>query len=108
TLAGCLATPPNTDNGIVPGPTAQPVTIIEVRASNPRAYIPAAAFADANPTPIDIPVFDVTRLSDACAADAVPALGASGDSSLFEAVDFIGAVSANNDWTAGWTVGLSE
>lgn len=107
-FADWLATAPNTDNVIVSDPTALPVTIIEGLASNPRAYITAAAFADANTTAIDIPVFDVTRLSDTFAADAVPALGASGDSSFFEAVDFIGAVSANNDWTAGWTVGLSE
>ncbi|MDX1536846.1 hypothetical protein [Arsukibacterium sp.] len=28
--------------------------------------------------------------------------------SFFEAVDFIGAVEAGNDWTAGWTVGLED
>ncbi|MEO3877216.1 hypothetical protein [Rheinheimera fenheensis] len=28
--------------------------------------------------------------------------------SFFEAVDFIGAVEAANDWTAGWTVGLDD
>jgi hypothetical protein len=27
---------------------------------------------------------------------------------FFEAVDFIGAVEATNDWTAGWTVGLED
>ena len=28
--------------------------------------------------------------------------------SFFDAVDFIGAVKAGNDWTAGWTVGLDN
>jgi len=28
--------------------------------------------------------------------------------SFFDAVDFIGAVKAGNDWTAGWTVGLDD
>ena len=28
--------------------------------------------------------------------------------SFFEAVDFVGAVEAGNDWTAGWTVGLED
>ncbi len=28
--------------------------------------------------------------------------------SFFDAVDFIGAVEAGNDWTAGWTVGLED
>src|SRR5690554_6854905 len=100
----------NTDNVIVDDSVtgALPVTILEGLATNPRAYITAAAFADGNTTPISIPVFDVTQLQDTFAADAVPALGAAGSSSFFEEVDFIGAVSAANDWTTGWTVGLAE
>lgn len=100
----------NTDNVIVDDSVtgALPVTILEGLATNPRAYITAASFADGNTTPISIPVFDVTQLQDTFAADAVPALGAAGNSSFFEAVDFIGAVSAANDWTTGWTVGLAE
>lgn len=100
----------NTDNVIVDESVtgALPVTILEGLATNPRAYITAAAFADGNATPIAIPAFDVTQLNDSFVADAVPALGAAGSSSFFEAVDFIGAVSAANDWTAGWTVGLAE
>lgn len=103
-----LATAPNANNVIVADAANLPVSIIEGLADNPRAYTTAAAFADASATAIDIPVFDVTRLSDDFAADAAPALGAEGESSFFESVDFIGAVSADNDWTAGWTVGLGE
>ncbi|MGM8228492.1 hypothetical protein ACSV5M_18065 [Cellvibrio sp. ARAG 10.3] len=107
-FATWLATAPNANNVIVSDPAALPVIILEGLAENPRAYITAASFADANASAINIPVFDVTRLDDDFAADAAPALGAQGNSSFFESVNFIGAVSADNDWTAGWTVGLGE
>ncbi len=98
------------NNVVVSDPTALPVTVIEGLDTNDRAYITAAAFSDANATPITIPVFDVTQLEDTFDANAVPALAtgpdASGTSTFFETVDFIGAVSAADDWVAGWTVGL--
>lgn len=87
---------------------ALPITVLEGLDSNPRAYITAAAFADGNTTPISVPVFDPTTLEDTFDAGAVPAIGSDGSSSFFEEVDFIGAVSADNDWTEGWTVGLDN
>lgn len=109
-FATWLSTAPNANNVVVNGSEAGslPVTILEGLATNPRAYVTAAAFADGNTTAINIPVFDVTQLEDDFEADAMPAIGSSGSSSFFEEVDFIGAVSADEDWTAGWTVGLSE
>lgn len=109
-FATWLATAPNTNNVIVDTAVAGslPVTVLEGLAINPRAYITAAAFTDGNDMDITVPVFDVTALQDSFVAAAAPALGDEGDSSFFEAVDFIGAVSADNDWTAGWTVGLEE
>lgn len=109
-FATWLATAPNSDNVVVNGTVAGtlPVTVLEGLRTNKRAYITAAAFADGNATPISIPVFDVTRLSDTFIAGAVPALGSAGSSSFFSQVDFIGAVKAGNDWTTGWTVGLSN
>lgn len=109
-LATWLDTAPNTNNVVVDGSVAGtlPVTVLEGLASNPRAYITASAFTDGNAGAISIPVFDVTALQDSFVAAAAPALGDSGDSSFFTEVDFIGAVSADNDWTAGWTVGLAE
>ena len=41
----------------------------------------------------------IFTVSDAAAADL------SGDT-FFDNADFVGAVSSDNDWTAGWTVGL--
>jgi hypothetical protein len=55
---------------------------------------------------ITVPVFDVTRLRNTFSAAAVPALGAAGSSSFFEAVDYIGAVKTGQDWVSGWTTGL--
>ena len=109
-LATWLQTAPNTNNVVVNGSVAGslPVTILQGLATNKRAYITAPAFADGNGTAINIPVFDVTRLRDNFSANAVPALGNSGVSSFFNEVNFIGAVSAGNDWTEGWTVGLDE
>src|SRR5690606_1133104 len=50
----------NTNNVIVDGTATGtlPVTILEGLATNPRAYITAAAFADGNTTAISIPAFD--------------------------------------------------
>jgi hypothetical protein len=105
-----LASGANTNNLVVDGSTvgALPVTVLEGLATNPRAYMTSATFADGNTLAINIPVFDVSRLQDTFVAAAIPALGVSGSSSFFETVDFIGAVSQANDWTAGWTVGLAE
>lgn len=109
-FATWLATAPNANNVVVNGSVAGtlPVTVLEGLATNDRAYITAAAFADGNGTAIPMSVFDVTRLNDNFTAGAVPALGSAGSSTFFSQVDFIGAVKAGNDWTAGWTVGLSN
>lgn len=109
-FATWLATAPNTNNVVANGSVAGslPVTILEGLATNKRAYITAAAFADGNTTAINIPAYDVTRLRDEFDAGAVPALGNAGSSTFFTAVDFIGAVKAGSDWTDGWTVGLGE
>ena len=109
-LATWLETAPNTNNVVIDGSDTGtlPATVLEGLATNPRAYITSAALANGNDAAITIPVFDVTALEDSFVAAAAPALGEEGDSSFFEEVDFIGAVSADNDWTAGWTVGLSE
>jgi trimeric autotransporter adhesin len=40
--------------------------------------------------------------------DATTAKDMSSVDSFFDNVDFIGAVKAGNDWTAGWTVGLND
>jgi hypothetical protein len=87
---------------------ALPITVLDGLATNPRAYITAEAFADGNTTPIVVPVFNPTTLLDTFDAGAAPAIGSDGSSSFFEEVDFIGAVSAGNDWTQGWTVGLDN
>lgn len=109
-FATWLATAPNANNVVVDGSVAGtlPVTVLDGLSTNKRAYITAAAFTDGNTAPISIPVFDVTRLNDTFIAGAVPALGSAGSSTFFSQVDFIGAVKAGNDWTAGWTVGLSN
>lgn len=109
-FAGWLAAESNSNNIIIDGTEAGslPVVALDGLESNPRAYVTATALADGNTMEIAVPVFDVTALQDAFDAAAVPALGSAGDSSFFEAVDFIGAVSADNDWTAGWAVGLAE
>lgn len=105
-LDAWLAAAPNTNNVIVNNPAELPVVAIDSLASNPRAYITAAAFTDATSAAINVPVFDVTQLDDSFSPDSIPNLGSSGDSTFFESVDFIGAVKAGDDWVAGWTVGL--
>lgn len=109
-FATWLATSPNTNNAVIDGSVAGslPVTVLEGLADNDRAYITAAAFSDGNTTAIPMTVFDVTTLEDDFEPNAVPAIGDAGASGFFSEVNFIGAVSASNDWTAGWTVGLGE
>ncbi|ALO47035.1 hypothetical protein [Pseudohongiella spirulinae] len=94
-------------NAVIDSSASLPATVIkDLSPSNPTAYITAPSMTDANGNPINVTVFDVTRLRDNFAADAAPALGSSGSSSFFEAVDFIGAVKEGDDWVSGWTVGL--
>ena len=113
-LATWLQTAPNANNAIrrADDAGALPVVALQGWTGNalayPRPYQTAAAISEADTTVIDIPVFDATRLQDNFSAGAVPALDASGSSTFFEEVDFIGAVGPDNDWTAGWTVGLVE
>lgn len=83
-----------------------PVVIVEGLDASDTAYITAAAFSDGNGGAITVTPYDVTMLDDSFAAAAIPAEGDAGESSFFESVDFIGAVSADDDWVAGWTVGL--
>lgn len=87
---------------------ALPASIIQDLDSNPRAYITAVSFSDGNAAVITIPAYDVSALEDSFDAAATPAIGSAGASSFFESVNFIGAVNADNDWTAGWTVGLGK
>ncbi len=93
------------DNAVVTG-TELPAIVIEGLDAAPRSYITAATLQDANATPIAVTVYDVSQLEDDFDAQAVPAVGASGDSSFFEETSFIGAVDASDDWVAGWTTGL--
>ncbi|MDO3385495.1 hypothetical protein QWI17_06530 [Gilvimarinus sp. SDUM040013] len=104
-----LASGENTDNYIFDENTvgALPAVVIEGLDSNPRAYMTAANMMDGNSNVIDVPVYDVTMLLNEFDAGAAPALGDSGSSTFFEAVDFIGAV-GSDDWVAGWTVGLDN
>lgn len=99
----------NTNNYIFDEDTvgALPAVVIEGLDSNPRAYMTAASMMDGNGNAIDVPVYDVTMLLNEFEAGAAPALGDSGSSSFFEAVDFIGAV-GTDDWVAGWTTGLDN
>lgn len=100
----------NTNNVILDENTvgALPAVVIEGLSTNPRAYLTASSMMDGNSNPINVPAYDVTMLQNQFDAGAAPALGDSGTSSFFEPVDFIGAVSADNDWVAGWTVGLDN
>lgn len=109
-FATWLSNSTNTNNIVIDGTVtgSLPVSVIDGLPTEPRSFITAAAFADGNGTVIGVPAFDVTRLADDFAANAAPVLGDEGDSTFFDAVDFIGAVSAESDWTAGWTVGLGE
>src|SRR5690606_7734620 len=94
-------------NAVIDSAANLPATVITgLSPSNPKAYVTAPNMTDANGTPINVTVFDVTRLQDNFAANAAPALGNPGSSSFFEAVDFVGAVKAGDDWVSGWTVGL--
>lgn len=84
---------------------ALPVTVIKDLATNPRAYITASSFQDANLAPVTVNVFDVTKLSEVISTTSAPVAGSN---TFFEPVDFIGAVKEGQDWTQGWTVGLSQ
>jgi hypothetical protein len=98
-----------TSNGNVVIDTAAnlPANLIkDLSPSNPTAYITNPNLTDANGTPANVQVFDVTRLQDTFQANAAPALGNPGSSSFFEPVDFIGAVKEGDDWVSGWTIGL--
>jgi hypothetical protein len=105
-----LASAPNSNNVVLDENTTGvlPASVIDGLDSNPRAYITAASFTDGNGATIDVPVYDVTMLENNFAAGAAPAVGSAGTSNFFEAVDFIGAVSASDNWVAGWTVGLDQ
>ena len=81
-----------------------PAVVIADLATNPRAYITAAAMTDGNAAAITVPVFDVTTLSATPSTTTAPVAGSN---SFFDEVDFIGAVSADDDWVAGWTVGMT-
>lgn len=94
-------------NAVVNNAANLPANVITGLSSTaPTAYVTAGTLTDANGTAINVPVFDVTRLSDNFAAQAVPALGSAGSSSFFDSVDFIGAVKSGQDWVSGWTTGL--
>ncbi|GAB1255980.1 hypothetical protein [Aurantivibrio plasticivorans] len=94
------------DNAVVDDPLNLPASVIDGLDTDPRSYITAASLTDANAAPIAVTVYDVTQLEDSFDAQAIPALGGSGSSSFFESVDFVGAVSAGDDWVSGWTTGL--
>lgn len=94
-------------NAVIDNAANLPANVISgLSPSSPTAYVTASTMTDANGATISVPVFDVTRLRDNFTAEAVPALGAAGSSSFFDAVDFIGAVKAGQDWVSGWTTGL--
>ncbi len=93
-------------NALVDDPANLPATVLVGLDSNPRAYITETNLQDANTTPIAVSIYDVTQLEDTFDAQAAPAVGATGDSSFFETVDFIGAVKSGEDWVTGWTTGL--
>lgn len=82
-----------------------PATIIQDLATNPKAYITAPAFSDGNTGAFTVAVTDVTTLSSQPSTTTAPVAGSN---TFFSSVDFIGAVSAADDWVAGWTVGLSN
>lgn len=111
-----LATAPNSDNRVISFsdtgalPTEVIVDLVGTGnpAAYPRPYLTAASLTDSNSMPVEVEIFDVTQLLNTFSAGAVPALGSSDSSSFFESVNFIGAVSEADDWTAGWTVGLVE
>jgi hypothetical protein len=81
-----------------------PATIIKGLATNPLAYLTPATMTDGNGAAINVPVFDVTTLSQNPSTTSAPVAGSN---DFFEAVDFIGAVSESDDWVSGWTVGLT-
>ncbi|MDP2283622.1 MAG: hypothetical protein Q8L06_05745 [Pseudohongiella sp.] len=97
-----------TNGNVVIDATANlPAKLIkDLGPTKPTAYITNPALTDANGTPVNVQVFDVTRLQDTFPASGAPALGNTGTSSFFTRVDFIGAVKEGSDWVSGWTIGL--
>lgn len=94
------------DNVAINDPLNLPAQVIAGLDTNPRAYVTASTLQDANAAPIAIAIYDVTQLDDSFEAQAVPAVGSTGDSSFFEMTTFVGAVDGSDDWVAGWTTGL--
>jgi len=86
---------------------ALPATVItDLSDANPRKFITAPTMTDGTTAAIPFTVYDVTELQDDFQAQALPAIGASGDSTFFESVNFIGAVKTGEDWVSSWTVGF--
>jgi len=94
-------------NVVIDTAASLPAKLIkDLSPTRPTAYITLPAMTDANNAPINVTVFDVTRLNNRYDAAAVPSTGAPGVSTFFEGVDFIGAVREGQDWVSGWTTGL--
>ncbi|MBY6064950.1 hypothetical protein [Pseudidiomarina sediminum] len=68
------------------------VTLDENATTLMSGYVTAGEFKDASGAPVT-----VTAKSDLSSIDP-----------FFDDVDFVGAVSEDNDWTNGWTVGLRD
>lgn len=100
----------DSDNSVVDdgtyGTATLPASVITDLDTNPRAYITAPVLEDNVPTDIAPAIYDVTALEDDFDAQAAPAVGAAGDSTFFDSVNFIGAVNTGEDWVSSWTVGF--
>jgi len=105
-ITNWFAATPNTDNHIITATNQLPASIIKDLATNDKAYLTQATLADATTAAITVPVYDVTVLTDEFSAGAVPSVGAAGVSKFFTKPTHIGAAAEDNDWIAGWTVGL--
>lgn len=87
---------------------ALPVSLLKDFATNKRAYLTAAAFEDGNKNPVTVALFDVSTLPEVIDTKAKMVPVATGSNSFFEKVNYVGAVSADDDWTAGWAIGLTQ
>lgn len=105
-ITNWFATAPNSDNHIINAVNTLPASIIKDLATNDKAYLTLPTLADATTAAINVPVYDVSMLSDSFNAGAVPAVGATASSKFFTKPTHIGAAAEGNDWVAGWTVGL--